>query len=77
MKIGNEPDGGSDSEPSVDNIKFDKLTKMTNRKNKKISSSPNASTIKTQDNDSQVIGKLKTSITMRPRSSSMTNKRYE
>ena len=32
MKIGLERDDGSDSEPSVDNIKFDRLAELNQRK---------------------------------------------
>lgn len=38
LKIGNEKDDGSDSEPSVDNIQFDKLKMLNERKAIRINS---------------------------------------
>lgn len=38
MKIGADKDSGSDSEPSVDDIKYDRLIKLNNRKAMKVDS---------------------------------------
>lgn len=38
IKVGADKDSGSDSEPSVDNIKFDRLVKLNHRKTMKIES---------------------------------------
>lgn len=42
LKIGAEQDNGSDSEPSIDNIKLDELNKMTTRKSQNISTNFNS-----------------------------------
>lgn len=52
LKIGSEQDNGSDSEPSVDNIKLDQLNKMAVRKSKNIHASPNTTErLQSQAND--------------------------
>lgn len=38
LRFGNDKDDGSDSEPSVCNINFENLNKMSNRKDLKINS---------------------------------------
>lgn len=76
MKVGNEKDSGSDSEPSVDNIKYDRLNNLVNRKEKRIDSKMTrfSERLKSENNTIENLNKVKDDKSGRPRTSYVRNK---
>lgn len=71
IKIGCDRDSGSESEPSVDNIKFERLQEMSRRKEMRWENKVMAhhERLKSSTNASQSLQKIKKAIPPRPRTS--------